>query len=220
MFKKLICLFFVLFAFCVPFSVLAESGISASLSDVITDKNRLFETTLSINAEVAAFVATLEFDESKVEFRSAKALSEDSVLSVNNSEKGKVTLAFVNKYGTEGEIISFTFKANSENAFISLSLEQIIDKSAENIELNNTKGADVTITAKSANKTDTANKSAESKKETTAFTSESKDYLSLNVPEKENHNLWLIVCISMGGFLIIAVGIIGFVLGRSSGSKK
>lgn len=220
MFKKSFCLLFVLLAACTPFSAFAENEASAFLSSVTTEKNMLFETTLSVNAEVAAFVATLEFDESKVEFRGATPLSEASEISVNSSEKGKVTLAFLSEYGIKGEVIGFTFKAKSKSTFIALKLEQIIDKNGEDLELKKVSGANVTITAKSADKAEAQNKPSPNSPETTVSASKTKGTLSIMIPSDDDADYPALLSIFTGSALLIAAGVTGFILSRNSGSKK
>ncbi len=224
MFKKSICIFFIMLSFCTSFTVYADSNASASLSSVSTEKNRLFETSLSVNTKVAAFIASLEFDQSKVEFRSAKATSENSDISVNTNDEGKITLAFVNEYGTDGEIIKFTFKAKSDSTFIDLKLQQVIDKNAKDILLKSVTGADITVTAKTVNKIESIKENATEQnleQETSASAlSESKNSLSINIPAKANTNTRKVIIIASSAMLLVAVGTMGFVLGRNSNSKN
>ena len=152
MFKKSFCLMFVLIALSTPYFAFAENEASAFLSNVCCEKNRLFETYLSVNTEVCAFIAILEFDESKVEFREATALSEDTVISVNNSEKGKVTLAFLNKNGIKDEVLKLTFKAKADSTDITLNLEQVINRKGEDIVLSRVTGAMITSYSDTADK--------------------------------------------------------------------
>mgnify|MGYP003294889567 CR=1 FL=1 len=208
---------------CIPFSAFAEGEASAFLSDVSTEKNRLFETTFSVNVSVSAFVATLEFDESKVSFRSAKALSEKSEISVNSSGSGKVRLAFLNEYGTQGEIVKFTFKASDKNAYIGLKLEQVIDKNAEDITLTSVTGSSITV---STNSTDSKSNSNKEKAEQeiaeaspTAHIGNNEDII-INVPAKKSSDIWLIVSVSLGTLLLVTVGVTGFVLGKKSGKDR
>lgn len=224
--KRLFCFLLIIIGALVPFSVLAADA-SAFLSDAATEQNRLFETTLSVNTKVASFVAILEFDPSKLEFKSAKALADDSELSVNSDDKGQVKLAFLNENGTKGGVIAFTFKAGCENAYISLNLEQVIGKNAEDIVLTNVKGSSITVNTKLADSKTNTNQTKNEKANvtepptatTTLSTKQSED-INLNVPPKEGSDLWLIAGISAGALLIVAVGITGFFLGRKLNDKK
>lgn len=221
MFKNIIC-FLIFVLFCIPFSVCAESNASAFLTDVSAEKNKLFKTTLSVNSEVSAFVATLTFDENKVEFRSAEALSENSQISINNDENDKVIIAFLNKYGTQGEVLSFTFKATGADARIDLGIEQVIGVNAEDIMLSNVKGANVTIASDTAGKSESKNPEEQTKEAETSATALNKDKetLNLNIPAKENSDISKTVIISSGAVLLISVGATGFILGRKSDNKN
>ncbi len=224
MFKKLLCFFLVFLSFYTCFSVCAEGEFSAFLSDVSCEKNRLFETTLSVNTQVSAFVAILEFDQNKVEFKEAKALSENSEISINTNDQGKVKLAFVNKFGTQDEVISFTLKAKAENTFIALTLEQVIDQNANDILLKNVKGADVAVIPKADNISESKKenpKQQKSEKETSATAlNEDKGSQNISVPAKENSNTRKIIFISSGAVLLLAVSAMGFILGRNSNNKN
>lgn len=220
MFKKSFCLLFVLLAACTPFSASAENEASAFLSSVTTEKNRLFETTLSVNAEVAAFVATLEFDESNLEFREVKALSENSEISVNNSDKGKVVIAFVNKYSTEGDILKVTFKAKAKTAFIDLNLQQVINKNAQDVKLTSIKGANVNITEKAVTKPEGSNEIAENNSTQASALNDSKNKQTISIPATKTSISQKIIFVSLGIIVLVAVGFIGFILGRKTNSKK
>lgn len=219
MFKPAVCFFFILLSLCTSVSVCAESEATASLTDVITDKNRLFKTCLSVNTEVAAFIAILEFDENKVQFREAEALSENTELSINNSEKGKVTLAFLNEQGTKGDIIKFTFKANSESSSISLTLQQVINHKSEDIELATVTGADVTVNSQKADQNGNNTKESDiSISSTEIITSESasaKDWLNLYIPAQNDSFTQVFICVSVA-VLILSVGATGFILGKKT----
>ncbi len=216
MFKRFFCFFLLLVVLCAPVSSFAQNATEASLSSVSTYNNRVFHTTLSVNSRVAAFVATLEFDQSKLSFRGAKAVSYSSLLSVN-AESGKVTLAFLNENGIEGDVIDFTFKSNSENAYISLAMEQVIDINARVITLDATAGAEVTVTSKVSDKS--SSEKPKTEKETPPAT-ESKNYLSLGVSKtKSSENL--IFTLAFWGFsALAAVGVTGFILGKNFNSKN
>ncbi len=220
MFKWFICFLFVFVTVCMPLSALAESEFSASLSDISCEKNRLFETALSVNTEVSAFVATLEFDQNKVEFKEANALSEFSEISVNSSDAGKVTLAFLNENGTKGEILSFTFKAKDANTFISLKLEQVINHNAEDITLTGVKGANVTITSKVPDKSKSEKEDKAESQPQTTNSNGNKDNLNLTVPAKESPDTWFVVSVSLTAVLVVAIGAVGFILGKNSNSKN
>jgi len=222
--KKLFCFAVILLTISFTFSAFAENEASAKLTDVSVECNRLFETKLSVNTEVAAFVATLEFDESKVEFRSAKALSETSDISVNHGENGKVTVAFLNENGTKGEIISFTFKSKNENAFIGLSLEQVINKNADDVFIADIQGAEIIVTPKADNisKTDKAEAVSSQAVEETSETNiaEVKGNKTLDVSSNTSSDVLKFVYIALGGVLLVGTGILGFVLGKSFDSKN
>ena len=217
MFKPAVCFFFILLSLCTYVSVGAESEATASLTDVVTDKNRLFKTCLSVNTEVAAFIAILEFDENKVQFREAEALSEDTELSINNSEKGKVTLAFLNEQGTKGDIIKFTFKAISENSSINLTLHQVIDRNGEDIALTTVTGADIKVSANAPNKSDSDKEKADIPKTHTNPTESdtNKGNLNLSVPADKNSDTNILIWVSVA-VLILSVGATGFILGKKT----
>lgn len=221
MFKKSFCLLFVLIALSTPYSAFAENEASAFLSNVCCEKNRLFETYLSVNIEVCAFIAILEFDESKVEFREATALSEDTVISVNNSEKGKVTLAFLNKNGIEGEVLKLTFKAKADSTDITLNLEQVINQKGEDIVLSRVTGAMITSSSDIADKS-IINKEKKDKPETQPQTTgtDNKDILNLNISAKETAVTELFICIALMAVLILSVGITGLILGKNFNSNR
>ncbi len=222
MFKKSFCLLFVLIALSTPYSAIAENEASAFLSNVCCEKNRLFETYLSVNIEVCAFIAILEFDESKVEFREATALSEDTVISVNNSEKGKVTLAFLNKNGIKGEVLKLTFKAKADSTDITLNLEQVINRKGEDIVLSRVMGAMITSSSDTADKS-INDKEKKDKPETQPQPTAAdinKDILNLNISAKETAATELFICIVLMAVLILSVGITGLILGKNFNSNR
>ncbi|MBR3987947.1 MAG: hypothetical protein IKK10_01440 [Clostridia bacterium] len=220
MFKKLLCPLILLALLTLPLSVSAVSNVSFSLSDVSTEKNKLFETVLSADAEVSAFVAHLEFDENKTEFKGAKAISGSAEISVNSNEKGKVSLAYLAEDGTSGELVSFTFKSKTESTSISLSLEQVIDKNANELGVAGKKGANVTVNIKAdcpkSNKTNEESNSTAHTDTGTASTGE----VYIDIPSKNSTDATLIICISVLFVMIFAVAAVAFFLGRNSAENK
>ncbi len=224
MFKKILCFSLLLVFFCLPLNVLAANEVRFSLADVSTEKNRLFETTLSANSEVAAFVATLTFDENVLEFREAKALSDTAEISVNNSESGSVIIAYLCKEGTKGELIAFTFKAKDESTHIALSLEQVIDKSAADLSVSSQKSASVTVLSKITQK-DKTKETKDDLSEADSLASDTNTTLqnsneSIEVKAEKGVDVNLVTSIICTAFVIFAVAGVAFVLGKKSGKNK
>ena len=196
-----------------------------SLSDVSTDKSRIFETVLSADSEVAAFVAHLEFDEGALEFRNAAVLNASAEISVNYQQGGKVTLAYLAENGSTGELIDLSFRLKDAEAFISLSLEQVIGSDGKDIYVCSAKGASVSLSEETAeiSTNQKISKSTEALTEhqtdatdSVSSTSEeaASDYIYLPATVSGNH---LLILTAAGGFTIaLGIGAIAFILGRGT----
>lgn len=128
----------------------AESA-EFSLSDAKSGEGRLFELTLSAQGSdnLAAFVAELQFDTEKLEYRSETVCSENAEYSVN-TENGKITVAYLCEEGIDcresESLVTFSFKAlSSENSQVSLSVREVVDTDSRDITVFSEKGAAVTI---------------------------------------------------------------------------
>lgn len=210
MFKKLICIFTLAALLVLPARVSAESDLGFSLTDVTTEKNRLFETTLSTDTEVAAFVIKLNFSESTT-FKEAKALHEDAMLSVN-CEQGQVTVAYLCESGAKGELIEFTFKSSDRSSTIDLSAEQVIDKNAEDLSIF-TKGANVTVLSKVKPQND----KTQNEKPLPTFTY---NKTNIDIEPKGTFDFTLALCFFSGGVLLSATAVVAFLLGKKSQNKQ
>lgn len=222
--KRLFCVLFLLVLLCSPLNTFAENEASFKLSDVSTDKNRLFETKLSVSCDVAAFVLSLTFDEKALEFREAKALSEDARLSVNSSEAGKVKISYLCESESKGDIVTFTFKSSEQSTSIDLNAEQVIDSDANDISLSGFKGAEVTVNRalaqdKNNNKPQGSKPQAETSESMPESSAKSSETYIEIPPEKDN-NKTLIICIIGGTALIFAVAAVAFILGKKASAEN
>lgn len=226
MYKRLLCAFVLLILFSAPVNASAENEVSFHLTDASCDKNRLFETTLCVSGEVAAFTAELNFDENAVEFREAKALTEDAELSVNSNEIGKIKIAYLCESGTAGELITFTFKSTDKSTDINLNVEQVIDSDSNDLSVTSLKGATITVEAKKPNnnnksdKADSTEGSESSSPSTHSFDSTKDSVAYLEIPPENAVDTTLIFCIAGGTALMFAVAAVAFFLGKKASAKN
>lgn len=227
--KKLLCVFILTAILCSPVNVLCANDVSFSLTDVTTEKNRLFETQLCVSDEVAAFTATLTFDENALQFRQAKALSDEAVISVNDTEEGKVKIAYLCENGATGELLSFTFKSSDKSSHIDLSAEQVIDTNANDLSPKSIKGAEISVSSIShqdKSKTESENskpQTNESQNYQTNLQDESSvanTTLYLDIPPKDGTDLSLILSIAGGAVVVFMVAAVAFFLGKNSDKNK
>lgn len=201
-----------------PLSVFAVSEVSFSLTDVSTEKNRLFETTLCVSGEVAAFNATLTYDENSIEFREAKVLTEDAEISINSNEAGMVKIAYLCEDGATGELIKFTFKSADKSSSISLSAEQVIDCDLNDLSVTSLKGAEISVI--SDNKTESKHEAKTETTEVTTANASKSPAVYKELTAENGSDLNLIICIAGGSALVLAVALLGFFLGRSSAKNN
>lgn len=218
MFKRLICTLSLLVLLILPISAFAAGEVSFSLTDVSTEQNRLFETTLCASGEVAAFTATLTYDETAIEYRSAKAVGTDASLSVNSNESGKVKIAYLCENGATGELVKFTFKSADKSSSISLTAEQVIDTKANDLSVTSLKGAEVSVI--SDNKTDTKLETEAETTETAAANTSKSPAVYKELTAENGSDVNLILCVAGGVVLVLAVALLGFFLGRSSAKNN
>lgn len=124
------------------FWVSAEPLAEFSLSDTQVSKNRLFEVVLSCKAEdkLSAFVAELTYDSEIVSFDSASVIHKSAQHSVNSSEKGKLTVVYLNEDGVSCNentaLMRFKFNAVcAGNTDIELSVRDAICCDCEDMEV-------------------------------------------------------------------------------------
>lgn len=216
MYKRLLCAFALLILFSAPVNASAEE-VSFSLSDVSCEKNRLFETTLCVSTEVAAFTATLTYDENEVEFRNAKAVSKTAELSVNSGESGKVKIAYLCESGAVGEAVTFTFKSADKSSKITLTAEQVIDSDSNDLAVTSLKGAEISVDSHKSSEPQT--ESGETSAATESIPSKgSTNYME--IPPKTTFDIALVICIAGGTVLILAVAAVAFFLGRASAKNN
>lgn len=223
MFKRLICTLILSVLLIFPLSVSALNEVSFYLTDVSCEQNRLFETTLCVSGEVAAFTATLTYDENDVTFKGAKAINSEAELSVNSTE-GLVKIAYLCENGASGELIMFTFKSTDKGSSVSLAAQQVIDCDLNDLTVTSLKGAEVSVA--SVNKTESEQKT---KAETTAKT-ENTEVPTANsakstaaqkeLPAKSGYDPTLTFCIAGGAVLVFAVAALSFFLGKNSAKNN
>lgn len=230
MFKKAFCIFACCVLLCVafnaPLNVFADSEVNFSLEDVSTEKNRIVKTRLWVSDEVASFVADVSFDENALEFREAKALSSEAVLSVNESTKGEIKIAFLCESDTSGYLLELSFKAQDTSTKLSLEVSQVINTAFEDLNAS-CKGAEISVTAKQSQENSSQNEKDESESEDavsaevdsseiTAAAESSEVPDSIKIPQKATKDLTLILCVVGGVVVIIAVAVLAFFIGRKS----
>lgn len=118
----------------------AQGECSFMLSDVSTQKGRLFSVTLSIKSEekMASFVGEISFDGNLIEYREAKALDGNSLISVNSKERDKITFVYLCEEGvsctSKTNILTFKFKANADDTGgLSLSVTDAVNSSLKDV---------------------------------------------------------------------------------------
>ncbi|MDO4419667.1 MAG: cohesin domain-containing protein [Ruminococcus sp.] len=224
MFKKVLCFSLFLLIFCIPTNALAANEVCFSLADANTEKNRLFETTLSTDSEVAAFVATLSFDENALEFKEAKTLWDTAEISVNSSEKGSVRLAYLCEGGTKGELIALTFKAKTQSTQITLSLEQVIDKNAADLSASVKKDTNITVLSKAAEDDKTKDTKADftqgyNSDSVTKPTAQNANE-SIEVKAENEADISLVTGVILFALVMFAVAGAAFFLGKNTNKNK
>lgn len=129
---------------------------SFALSDVSAGKGRLFEVNLTIKSQekVASFLGDITFDSDALEYRDAKCAYDNSLVSVNQKEKGKITFVYLCEEGrsceSETKIITFKFKAkNTGNYGLPLGIRDAVDSSGNDLSPRVSKGSLALVTASS-----------------------------------------------------------------------
>lgn len=224
MFKKHLPLVIFLVLFLLMPTVSAQPEAEFSLSHEATEQNRIFYTTLSANVEVAAFVAHLEFDENLLEFRQVKAFDKTAELSVNHSDFGKLSVAFLCENGAKGELLSFGFKAKPTTTEISLKVSQVIDFRGNDLPINKSEGAVITVNAQSSSvKSQEANaesgvavvpENTFSHSGTALSQSASPEEMFISASGKGSSHLRALLCFIACSAVLAAVAAVAFSLGR------
>ena len=226
MFKKIFCFICVLIlplAFAATVSAANEACFS--VSDITTNKNRLFDTNLSADSQVAAFVAEISYNKDELRFDGAKVLAEDAQLSVNSEANGFVKIAYLCESGASGDLIKLSFKSFTSDTEISFEVSQVIDKDGNDITAVSTKDAFVKISdseKKADSKTDKSSekdqKGSSSQIETSAL--ENTDINEINLASNKNVSNIKIVAIVLSVVAVLGIGVAGFYLGRKSSRKN
>ena len=226
MFKKIlrfICVLILSVAFTVTVS--ASNEASFSLTDITTNKNRLFDTMLSANCEIAAFVAEITYNPEELRFDGAKALADNALLSVNSENYGNVKIAYLCESGTSGDLINLSFKSFTTDTTISLEASQVIDKDGNELTAVSAKGAFVEISGSEQNadsKTDKSHVKPEKATTSQAETSPlpTSDANEINLVSDRNDSNMKIVAIVISAVAVLGIGVAGFYLGRKSSRKN
>lgn len=217
-----LCLLFLSFS---VISICASADVCFSLDDVKASQNCDFETTLSANSSVAAFVAHLEFDENALEFKDAKAVNSSAELSVNYQNDGKLSMAYLMKNGTKGELITLCFNLKDSNASINLTVEQVIDSMGNEISVPSVKGAEITLTQgfsesdtveNTRKSTEALTKTVDNSPKDSQTTSASGNESYIFLPAKEGRDFTPIMLMAGGFTLTLGIGVIAFILGRGT----
>lgn len=226
MFKRLLCFICVLiFSASFTAAVSATNEVSFSLEDISTNKNRLFDTNLSVDYEVAAFVAEVSYNPLKLRFDTAKALNDTALISVNSEVSGNVKIAYLCEDGASGELIRLSFKSFTSDAEISLAVSQVIDKNGNELTATSQKGAFVSVSGPAQNadsKTDKIPAKRENATTSSAETSALSDSVAneINLTSGRNDGRMKIVAIAISAVAVLGIGAVGFYLGRKSGRKN
>lgn len=226
MYKRILCLCLcLLFLSFSVISICASADVCFSLDDVKASQNCDFETTLSANSSVAAFVAHLEFDENALEFKDAKAVNSSAELSVNYQNDGKLSMAYLMKNGTKGELITLCFNLKDSNASINLTVEQVIDSMGNEISVPSVKGAEITLTQgfsesdtveNTRKSTEALTKTVDNSPKDSQTTSASGNESYIFLPAKEGRDFTPIMLMAGGFTLTLGIGVIAFILGRGT----
>ena len=219
-----LCLSFLFLSF--PFAVSAtDKDVCFSLADTKTQENGLYEISLSSDSKIAAFVAHLEFDENAIEFMDAKAVNSSAELSVNYQNDGKLSMAYLMKNGTKGELITLCFNLKDSNASINLTVEQVIDSMGNEISVPSVKGAEITLTQgfsesdtveNTRKSTEALTKTVDNSPKDSQTTSASGNESYIFLPAKEGRDFTPIMLMAGGFTLTLGIGVIAFILGRGT----
>lgn len=148
-------LIFTVFISCVSLEITrvnAQSTVTFSLEGYDAKEGRLFTVSLNAQGGCTDFSAcriTIDYDNSKIAFRELSI--EDSESELEHTVKdGRITLVFLSKNGIDITkkkcIAAITFKAeNSGTAPITVSADQCIDNSANDLAVGSLSGVDIEI---------------------------------------------------------------------------
>ncbi len=128
----------------------AVSTISFELSNSESYKGRKFDTSLGCSGicELSSFVAEITFDEKLIEYRDAKSVSEEGIISVNSTQEGKIVLVYLCEEGIDcsqgTDLVTLTFKSVAEgNATLSLDVRDAINSRGKDLPVVDTVDAEV-----------------------------------------------------------------------------
>ena len=150
-------LIFTVFISCVSLEITranAQGSVTFSLEGYDAKEGRLFTVLLNAQGGCTDFSAcriTIDYDNSKIAFRELSI--EDSESELEHTVKdGRITLVFLSKNGIDITkkkcIAAITFKAeNSGTAPITVSADQCIDNSANDLAVGSISGVDIEISS-------------------------------------------------------------------------
>ena len=224
-------------------TAVASGGAEFALSDVNVKNNRIFESRLSVksDAEISAFVAEIRYDETKVQFRKAKA-RDDSYISVNDSQKGVVRVAFFCEEGINCQSgdtpITFSFKSLGASGRLELFVEQVADTNAKDVlvtacrdsVLSAGESADSDTSKNEKDSSGSADKSSKPDSEDDTETEGTEALVDASgSPEAVGRvdfvsdtgdGRMIILLVSLGALIVFGASAVAFILGRKSRDRK
>ena len=210
----LLALLSVIFLLSTIFSVCAGEC-SFSVSDANCEKGRIFEVHLSAKSQkqIASFVGEMNFQSGAVEYRSAKCVDGNSLVSVNENESGKITFVYLCEKGQscvgDTSVITFKFKANTEGDHnLTLKVRDCIDVSGEDISAVVRGGSSVKVTSsggKSKTKGDLSDKAGVSSADVSKDESSAdSDFTKINSPGLNPYLLFSLIAVAVVVIIIVA----------------
>ena len=155
------------------FSVFATDTVSFELTDCNCNNNRLFTVDMVAQSDLKLSAATFEFtyDKSMFEFRSIKAVDEQSQISYNELDNG-IKAVFLNAFGQDiknNEVIfTLTFKSiNSGMGNIDFSVSECVSPDIKFIDIGTCTSSTVTVNGNQTTENNHNSGESKSEKETT-----------------------------------------------------
>ena len=202
-----------------------------TLTETETLKGCIFGVNLECKSDsrIAAFVVNLNFDADLLEFRNAQTTDDLAYCRVNSSESGSVKVVYLCEDGIDCSsakaLVDFTFKAlKSADATINLDVTQVIDVSAQDVEVDSLRGGNVSVTQKSTSpkKTDKDKNTSEAVlEETTEAENEQSDNIKTDFVKGKDKDQTLIATVVLSAAtLIIIIGFCAYKIGVAVAYKR
>ncbi len=208
-------------------SVRGAAAVDFRLSDTEASKGRLFETTLSStgSCELSSFVAELTYDEVLVQYRSAKAVSSDAIISVNSTSEGRIVLVYLCEQGVDcsegADLVTLTFKLiDKADATLKLDVRDTITPQGKDLSIADTVNGSVICLASSeripvSNANDTDVLSSEYEEEYPDKSDSSPNFVIIGGEDMSNSTKASLIAL-----FIAIIGVVGYVCYKIGAKKQ